>query len=71
VGGIAQIVGPAAAKTVVLHSGGRRVVVLTAPPPPYRVDVDVTPTFSPADYGLADTRQLGAQVSIRAGGGPA
>jgi hypothetical protein len=32
--------------------------------PPVRVEVHVQPTFSPSQFGFADTRQLGAQVSF-------
>jgi hypothetical protein len=32
--------------------------------PPVRVEVNIRPTFSPAQFGLPDTRQLGAQVSF-------
>ena len=36
--------------------------------PPVRVELHVHPTFSPSQFGLPDTRQLGAQVSfVRAG----
>jgi len=48
----------------VVHSLAQRTFVLDVPPPPVRVEVQVTPTFSPAQFGLADTRQLGAQVSF-------
>lgn len=49
-------------RTVQLESGGRVRVVLRTPPPPFRVEVEVTPTFSPEDYGFSDQRELGAQV---------
>jgi hypothetical protein len=32
--------------------------------PPVRVEVHIQPTFSPSQFGLSDTRQLGAQVSF-------
>jgi hypothetical protein len=32
---------------------------------PVRVEVHVRPTFSPSQFGLADRRQLGAQVAFR------
>jgi hypothetical protein len=40
--------------------------LLPAPPGPWRVEVEVTPTFSPRelDPTLGDARQLGAQVSF-------
>jgi hypothetical protein len=37
-----------------------------APPAPFSVRIHVTPTFSPAQFGLADTRQLGVLAKIRA-----
>jgi len=42
------------------------VFLLRAPPGPWRVEVEVTPTFSPheLDPQLGDARQLGAQVSF-------
>ena len=49
----------------VVHSGGHRVFDLPAPPAPFRVEVKIPRTFSPADYGFADTRELGAQVTFR------
>ncbi|MEP6909574.1 MAG: hypothetical protein ABI896_03980 [Actinomycetota bacterium] len=54
-------------RTWVIHSNRERHFTLPAPRPPFRVVVHVSPTFSPADYGLADTRQLGAQVIFRLG----
>ena len=46
----------------VVHSGETR--VFTVPiTPPARVEVRVSPTFSPHDYGGSDRRELGAQVS--------
>jgi SAM-dependent methyltransferase len=41
-----------------------RGLVLQTPRSPYRLEIHVQPTFSPADYGLGDTRQLGAQVAV-------
>jgi hypothetical protein len=32
--------------------------------PPVRIEVHVRPTFSPSQFGLPDTRQLGAQVAF-------
>jgi hypothetical protein len=45
-----------------VHSGRARAFVLDVPPPPFRLEVQVSPTFTPAEFGFADTRQLGAQV---------
>jgi hypothetical protein len=52
-------------KTVSLTSDERRSVTLPAPPPPFRVELRVTPTFSPAQFGTPDARQLGARPTIR------
>ncbi len=63
--GGAQIGKVTAQKTLTLHRLQRHVVTLPTPKAPYRVEVAVAPTFSPADYGLSDTRELGAQVVFR------
>ena len=34
------------------------------PRPPFGAHIQISPTFSPADYGLGDVRQLGAQVGF-------
>jgi hypothetical protein len=55
-----------------IHSGQERRFVIPVARPPFRVEVKVTPTFSPSDYGYSDRRQLGAQVSYGfKPGGPA
>lgn len=41
-----------------------RTVTFAVPKPPYRVEIHLEPTFSPADFGQADTRELGAQVAF-------
>ena len=46
----------------VVRSGATRVFQLPVTPPA-RVEVRISPTFSPSDYGGSDRRQLGAQVS--------
>jgi hypothetical protein len=48
-------------RTLVIHSRQSRVVTLPTPKPPFRIEVSVDPTFSPAAFGLADSRQLGVQ----------
>ncbi len=53
---------PTTVRTWTIHSGGQRTFMLAAPPPPYRVEIHIDPTFSPAQFGYPDTRQLGAQV---------
>ena len=37
-----------------------------APPAPFTVRIHVTPTFSPSQFGLSDTRQLGVRAQVRA-----
>lgn len=55
-----------AVRRLFLHSGMARRLVIPAPAPPFRVEVRVSPTFSPADYpGSSDRRRLGAQVGFR------
>jgi hypothetical protein len=46
----------------VVHSGKARVFYLPASPPA-RVEVRISPTFSPHDFGGSDRRRLGAQVA--------
>jgi hypothetical protein len=70
VGPVAVVNGVATIGTVtderewVVHSGKRRTFTLNAPPAPYRVEVQVSPTFSPSRHGLSDTRELGVQLSV-------
>jgi hypothetical protein len=49
---------------IVIHSGEERQVPLRVPAPPFEVEITVDPTFSPADFGQADARRLGAQVTF-------
>jgi hypothetical protein len=56
-----------AKRTWVVHSLGTRTFYLGTLQEPYRVSVFVKRTFSPADFGLADQRQLGAQVAFSLG----
>jgi len=56
---------PTAVRTWTIHSGAQRTFTLPAPSPPYRVELHIDPTFSPAQFGLPDSRQLGAQVEFR------
>ena len=46
-----------------VHSGEQRLfrVPVTAP---FRVEVTVSPTFAPSQFGLSDNRQLGVQVAF-------
>jgi hypothetical protein len=66
--------GPTIARTTatrewVVHSGSTRTFVVPVPPAPFRLEVKVSPTFSPAQFGQADTRQLGAQIAFEAPAG--
>ena len=56
--------GPSSAQ-LTIHRQKTRVVVLRTPPRSFSVTVHIDPTFSPSQFGQADTRQLGAQVSFR------
>jgi hypothetical protein len=48
-----------------IHSGKAKAFVLPTPKPPFRVEVSISPTFRPAEYGASsDRRQLGAQVGF-------
>jgi hypothetical protein len=55
-----------ASRTWTARSGMAQEFTLPTPRTPYRLEMSVTPTFSPVDYGIPDPRQLGAQVAIRA-----
>jgi hypothetical protein len=59
--GLAKVLG---VRTWIVHRLEQRTFVFAARRPPLRVVVKVAPTFSPSQFGLADTRQLGAQVSF-------
>jgi hypothetical protein len=47
------------------HSGKSRVFTFETPLPPYRLEVEVTPSFSPSRLGASDTRELGVQLDLR------
>jgi len=49
-------------RTWTIHSGATKTFTLAAPDRPFLVTVHTSPTFSPSQFGQADTRQLGAQV---------
>jgi hypothetical protein len=46
----------------VIHRGGSRTFGVPTPPGRFGIAVLIAPTFSPSQFGRADTRQLGAQV---------
>jgi hypothetical protein len=48
--------------TWTIHSGASKTFTLATPNRPFVVTVHTSPTFSPSQFGQADTRQLGAQV---------
>jgi hypothetical protein len=50
----------------IARSDSERTFRFPAPPAPFSVRIHVTPTFSPSQFGLADTRQLGVLAKIRA-----
>ena len=52
-------------RTFTLRSSRTRRLTFPTPSSPYRLEIHVTPTFSPADYGYPDIRQLGAQVELQ------
>jgi hypothetical protein len=56
-----------ATRTWILHSGGGHAFVVPTPGTPFTVTVHIEPTFSPSQFGQADTRQLGARVSFETG----
>jgi hypothetical protein len=58
---------PTATRKWTIHSLQARTFDVPVPPVPFRVEVRVTPTFSPSQFGLADTRQLGAQLAFDTG----
>lgn len=63
-----QVAGkPTATRVWTVHSSQARTFDVPVPRAPFRVEVRVTPTFSPSQFGLADTRHLGAQLSFGTG----
>jgi hypothetical protein len=50
----------------IARSDSEKTFRFRAPPAPFSVRIQVTPTFSPSQFGLADTRQLGVLARIRA-----
>jgi hypothetical protein len=47
------------------HSGKSRAFTFQTPPPPYRLELQVSPTFSPSRLGGTDARELGVQLGVR------
>jgi hypothetical protein len=52
---------PFAVERTAIHTRQTVEYRIPVPGPPFVVNVTVAPTFSPADFGLGDTRQLGVQ----------
>jgi hypothetical protein len=50
------------------HSGESRAFTVETPAPPYRLEVNVSPTFSPSRLGGSDTRELGVQLELQRAG---
>jgi hypothetical protein len=59
----------ATSATRILRISGAEEAVDTLPRPaaPFQIRVTVTPGFTPSEAGMADTRVLGARLSIRDG----
>ena len=55
-----------ATRSWVARANAEKVFRFRAPPAPFSVQIHVTPTFTPAEFGIADTRQLGVLAKIRA-----
>lgn len=49
---------------IVIHSGEDHQLVIPVPPPPFQIAMTIQPTFSPAEFGATDSRQLGAQITF-------
>jgi hypothetical protein len=58
---------PTSTREWTVHSGQTRTFDLPVPRVPFRVEVRVSPTFSPAQFGQGDTRQLGVQLAFSSG----
>jgi hypothetical protein len=56
---------PLEVRTWVIHTGSARVFTLPTPRRHFQVTVHIEPTFSPSQFGLPDTRQLGAQAAFQ------
>jgi len=55
-----------ARRAVSVRSNSEQTIRFPAPPAPFSVRLHVTPTFSPSQFGIADTRQLGVLAKITA-----
>jgi hypothetical protein len=61
-GGHVEIGNVLETRSWVAHSGKTHVFKVSTPAPPFRVELEVSPTFSPSEFGQDDTRQLGVTV---------
>jgi len=52
-------------RTWVAHRRRSTAFILATPRPPFRVEITVSPTFSPSRFGGPDTRELGVQAFFR------
>jgi hypothetical protein len=59
--GDSSISATTASRRLVIHATESKVVTLPTPKPPFRIELRVDPTFSPASFGSADSRELGVQ----------
>jgi hypothetical protein len=56
-----------ATKSWTIHAGGSRTLSLPTPRAPFRLEITISPTFSPSQFGQGDPRQLGAQLQFAPG----
>ncbi|MHB8643322.1 MAG: glycosyltransferase family 39 protein [Gaiellaceae bacterium] len=68
-GNVSIAVGPLSGTVVatakgVIHAAQQHAFDVAVPAPPFQVVVTITPTFAPSEFGAADQRQLGAQLSF-------
>jgi hypothetical protein len=49
---------------IVIHAGKEYKLEIPVPPPPFQIAMTIQPTFSPAEFGATDARQLGAQITF-------
>ena len=64
-GGATEVGGRIVKRSIRLAENRPVVLSLPAPKPPFLLKLHVTPTFSPVDIGIGDTRQLGIQLSFK------
>jgi hypothetical protein len=55
---------PFSERVVEIHSKETHTLVVPVPPPPFTAIVRIAPTFSPAEFGGSDPRQLGAVLTF-------